>query len=93
MIRQLVSLLLFFFILWSYPVNADVEFTEPKADATIKGGSVISIKWKDSGDSPKISSLINYEIFLCAGGNDAADYVGDPKDCNAKVLDTLLTQQ
>lgn len=58
-------------------VLADVEFTQPKAGATLDGGKTITIKWKDSGDKPRIKDLITYEIFLCAGGNEEVDYVGD----------------
>ena len=58
-------------------VLADVEFTQPKAGATLNGGSTVTIKWKDSGDKPEIDDLTNYEIFLCAGGNEEADYVSN----------------
>lgn len=55
---------------------ADVEFTSPSAGATLQGGSVIKVAWKDSGTSPPISSLQSYQLFLCAGGNDATSFVG-----------------
>jgi hypothetical protein len=55
-------------------VFADVEFTTPAAGATIAGNS-ISIAWKESGVSPPITELASYQIFLCAGGNLATDYI------------------
>ena len=74
--QQLVTLLILLITLNPF-VLADVEFTQPKAGATLEGGSTVSIKWKDSGDKPRIKDLTNYEIFLCAGGNEEVDYVGD----------------
>ncbi|KAF2732985.1 hypothetical protein EJ04DRAFT_297511 [Polyplosphaeria fusca] len=50
-------------------VSADVQFTSPSAGGKVTGGGTISIEWKDSGDEPKISELLTYQIFLCAGGN------------------------
>ena len=35
----------------------------------------IPVSWKDSGASPKLSELASYQLFLCAGGNDATNYV------------------
>lgn len=52
-------------------VHADVEFITPKPGATLKGGGAIEIEWKDSGEAPAISDLQTYQLFLCAGGNDA----------------------
>lgn len=54
---------------------ADVEFTSPSAGGTEKGGQILKIAWKESGDSPPISDLQNYQLFLCAGGNEASEYV------------------
>lgn len=53
---------------------ADVKFTAPPAGSTITG-TTISMTWEESGDSPPISELASYQIFLCAGGNTAADYI------------------
>ncbi|KAF2002264.1 hypothetical protein P154DRAFT_521089 [Amniculicola lignicola CBS 123094] len=53
-------------------VSADVEFTSPKAGATLTAGSTITVEWKESGDAPKIADLTTYQLFLCAGGNEAA---------------------
>ena len=72
---QLVTFLVLSFTLLNPFVLADVEFTQPKAGATLDGGSTVTIKWKDSGDKPKIEDLMTYEIFLCAGGNEEVDYV------------------
>lgn len=55
-------------------VLADVQFTSPAAGATVSGPT-ISISWQDSGTLPKISDLTSYQLFLCAGGNDATNYV------------------
>ena len=54
---------------------ADVEFTSPSAGATLQGGSTIKVAWKDSGTKPAISDLQGYQLFLCAGGNDANSFV------------------
>lgn len=54
---------------------ADVEFTSPSAGAASVGGQLLQIAWKDSGTSPPISDLQSYQLFLCAGGNDAGSFV------------------
>ena len=56
-------------------VSAGVEFTKPKAGAKLTAGTAIEVEWKDGGDGPKLSELLTYELFLCAGGNDATDQV------------------
>ncbi|KAF2180633.1 beta-1,6-glucan boisynthesis protein-like protein [Zopfia rhizophila CBS 207.26] len=56
-------------------VSADVEFTSPKAGASLTGGTAIEVEWKDSGEDPSLTDLTTYELFLCAGGNDAASIV------------------
>lgn len=62
------------------PVSlATVEFTSPIAGATVAGGSTITVEWKDSGEAPSISDLTSYQLFLCAGGNDATSFVGYPR--------------
>ena len=53
---------------------ADVEFTSPAAGVTVSGPT-ISIQWQDSGSSPPISDLVSYQLFLCAGGNAATDFI------------------
>ncbi|ORX98111.1 beta-1,6-glucan boisynthesis protein-like protein [Clohesyomyces aquaticus] len=56
-------------------VSADVEFTSPKAGATLTGGTAITVEWKDSGDSPAITDLTTYQLFLCAGGNEPGTFI------------------
>ena len=56
-------------------VFADVEFISPKAGATLAAGGAIKIEWKDSGDTPALATLLNYQLFLCAGGNEAGAFV------------------
>lgn len=59
---------------------ADVEFTTPSAGATEAGGQVLKVAWKESGTSPPISDLLTYQLFLCAGGNDATSFVRTEPD-------------
>lgn len=54
-------------------VSAGVEFTKPKAGAKLTAGSAIEVAWQEGGDGPELSDLLSYELFLCAGGNAAAD--------------------
>ncbi|CAF9934144.1 MAG: hypothetical protein ALECFALPRED_005863 [Alectoria fallacina] len=54
---------------------ADVEFTSPSAGATAVGGQLLQIAWKDSGTSPPITELQSFQLFLCAGGNDAGSFI------------------
>jgi len=54
---------------WAYPV-----VTGPTAGEAISGLS-LDITWKDNDASPTLSQLANYQIFLCAGGNDADNFV------------------
>ncbi|KAL2005283.1 hypothetical protein VTN00DRAFT_2493 [Thermoascus crustaceus] len=53
---------------------ADVEFMNPAAGATAKGGDTITVQWRDSGKDPKLSKLSRYDLFLCAGGNTEDSY-------------------
>ncbi|KAF2489250.1 hypothetical protein BU16DRAFT_531577 [Lophium mytilinum] len=50
---------------------ADVQFTVPKAGGSMPGGA-ITVEWKESGNSPSLTDLKSYQLFLCAGGNDDA---------------------
>ena len=68
---------------------ADVEFTSPAAGASVKGGSTISVQWKDSGSQPPLSDLKSYTLFLCAGGNDAASFVST-RDLQGFEVDEIL---
>lgn len=54
---------------------ADVEFTAPAFGSTLKGGHVVTAHWKESGELPKISQLLQYDIHLCAGGDTSDSYV------------------
>lgn len=66
---------------------ADVTFTSPSAGAILQGGSVIKVQWKDSGTSPPVSDLQAYQLFLCAGGNEATSFVrGLQSDVNSLML-------
>jgi hypothetical protein len=53
---------------------ADVEVTTPAAGSTITGPT-LNIAWRESGKTPKIADLANYQVFLCAGGNDEGTFV------------------
>lgn len=57
---------------------ADVKFTVPAAGAPIPAGGTFAVEWKDSGVAPSISDLASYQLFLCAGGNDASSFVRFP---------------
>lgn len=54
---------------------ADVEFTAPASGSTLKGGHVVTAHWKESGELPRISQLLQYDIHLCAGGDTSDSYV------------------
>jgi hypothetical protein len=49
-------------------VLADVQFLAPIPGSTSKGGDILTAHWRDSGESPKLSELTTYDLFLCAGG-------------------------
>lgn len=62
--------------LLSSTILADVEFVTPAPGASLPGGGkTISVSWKDSGEEPRLASLITYTLFLCAGGNEVGSYV------------------
>lgn len=54
---------------------ADVEFTDPAPGATINGGDILTAYWKDSGESPSLQELHDYDLYLCAGGSSEEDSV------------------
>lgn len=54
---------------------ADVKFTTPAAGASVPAGGTFAVEWKDSGSAPSIADLASYQLFLCAGGNDASNFV------------------
>ena len=53
---------------------ADVQVVTPAAGAVI-AGLTLDVQWEESGDDPPITDFVNYSLFLCAGGNSAADYI------------------
>jgi hypothetical protein len=59
----------------SSTVFADVKFTSPAPGDIVAGGGALTVKWIESGDSPSISDLSTYQLFLCAGGNDDASSI------------------
>ncbi|KAF1843396.1 beta-1,6-glucan boisynthesis protein-like protein [Cucurbitaria berberidis CBS 394.84] len=59
-------------------VSAGVEFTKPKAGAKLTAGTAIEVEWKEGGDGAKLTNLLTYELFLVAGGNDAAGQIQFP---------------
>lgn len=50
-------------------VVADVDFLIPAAGSSAKGGDVITVHWRDSGNPPLLSALTKYSLALCAGGD------------------------
>ena len=77
---MLFRLLLFLAAVAPYTF-ADVEFTAPAAGATETGGSTLSVEWKESGTGPPITSFSTYQLFLCAGGNEASSFVSTEHAC------------
>ena len=67
---------------------ADVEFTSPSAGASAVGGQLLQIAWKESGTAPPITDLQSYQLFLCAGGNDAGSFVRI--GCSQTIISGLL---
>lgn len=58
-------------------VSAGIKFTKPAAGATLDAGTAIEVAWQEGGTGPKLTELLTYELFLCIGGNDAADQVSN----------------
>ena len=56
---------------------ADVQSTFPTAGARETGNTAVYIGWKEFGTGLIISSFGQYNLNLCAGGNDAGSYVRD----------------
>ncbi|KAF2824431.1 hypothetical protein CC86DRAFT_354476 [Ophiobolus disseminans] len=49
--------------------QAAIKFTSPTSGAVLQAGKSIEVKWEDDGESPKLTDLLTFELFLCAGGN------------------------
>lgn len=56
-------------------VVADVDFLVPSAGSSAKGGDVITVHWRDSGNPPMLSDLTRYSLALCAGGDTEDSFV------------------
>ncbi|BCS02454.1 putative beta-1,6-glucan biosynthesis protein (Knh1) [Aspergillus luchuensis] len=67
---------------------ADIEFIEPAAGAVIRAGDVVTAHWRDSGALPRLASLVQYDLYLCAGGDTA----GSNEDVALLVKDALFTR-
>jgi hypothetical protein len=60
------------FILLLVPCTlADVDFTVPTIGTNFKAGDVVTAHWRESGQSPRISELSQYDLYLYAGGDTA----------------------
>lgn len=53
--------------------NAGIHFTSPKAGDTLEAGDAIKVEWEKKGSGPGPDDLTTYQLFLCAGPNDASD--------------------
>ncbi|RHZ58465.1 putative beta-1,6-glucan biosynthesis protein (Knh1) [Aspergillus thermomutatus] len=50
---------------------ADIDFTVPTVGTNFKAGDVVTAHWRESGRSPRISELSQYDLYLYAGGDTA----------------------
>jgi hypothetical protein len=55
--------------------SASVKWTSPEPGATLTAGTAIQVKWEDDGEAPKLTDLLRYELFLCAGGSTPGSFV------------------
>lgn len=69
---------------------ADIEFIEPAAGAVIRAGDVVTAHWRDSGALPRLASLVQYDLYLCAGGDTAGSNVR-ALSMFSPLIQTLLT--
>ncbi|RAL06234.1 putative beta-1,6-glucan biosynthesis protein (Knh1) [Aspergillus ibericus CBS 121593] len=53
---------------------ADVEFINPTTGTVIRAGDVITVHWRDSGALPRMTELVQYDLYLCAGGDTPESY-------------------
>lgn len=71
---RFIRLLPFFLVFLSTGL-ADIEFTVPSAGSIIRAGDIVTAIWRVSGSGPRISELIEYDLYLCAGGDAPDSYV------------------
>jgi len=60
----------FFLICFPVLLHAAVLFTSPTPGATIHFSTPLVITWADNGVPPSLAKMIEYELHLCAGGQD-----------------------
>jgi hypothetical protein len=53
-------------------VSAGVKFTSPAPGEKLKAGTAIDVEWEEGGTGPKLTDLLTYQLFLCAGGDGVA---------------------
>ena len=53
--------------------KAGIHFTLPKAGDKLTAGDAIKVEWEEKGSGPGPDDLTTYQLFLCAGPNDASD--------------------
>lgn len=56
-------------------VKADFSFSSPAAGQIISG-SIVDVEFTEGTGSPPMANFNSYILQLCAGGNDASDFVG-----------------
>ncbi|KAE8151495.1 hypothetical protein BDV25DRAFT_152613 [Aspergillus avenaceus] len=69
-LTHLIPLIVFFLS----AALADVEFTSPTRGTVIKAGDVVTALWKNSGTDFHIADLVQYDLYLCAGGDNPGSY-------------------
>lgn len=53
--------------------KAGIHFTSPKGGDKLTAGDAIKVEWEEKGSGPGPDDLTTYQLFLCAGPNDASD--------------------
>ncbi|CAK44833.1 hypothetical protein AnigIFM63309_002309 [Aspergillus niger] len=67
---------------------ADIEFIDPAAGTVIRAGDEFTAHWRDSGTLPRLASLVQYDLYLCAGG----DTVGSHEDIALLAKNALFAK-
>ncbi|OOF92305.1 hypothetical protein ASPCADRAFT_133371 [Aspergillus carbonarius ITEM 5010] len=67
---------------------ADVEFTYPTTGTVIRAGDVVTAHWKDSGAPPRMTELVQYNLYLCAGG----DTPGSFEDVSPLLMNAVFSR-